>query len=94
MDIVDPLGIRKIPAAVRDKVDSYIDEKTQAATTMASQKVTAGVRQSVNEATTRLNAGLEHAATEAGSKMGFWLAGLGIAATVAAGGAYLLLMKS
>ncbi len=50
LDFIDPLGIRKVPEAIKGKVDSYVEAKTQRAATVASGRVEAGVRRAMNDA--------------------------------------------
>ena len=50
VDFIDPLGIRKIPGKVKDKVDGYIEQKTQRAAQVASARVEKGVRRAMGDA--------------------------------------------
>ncbi len=50
LDLVDPLGFRKVPEKVQSKVNGYIEEKTQRAAKVARREVEAGVRSAVSDA--------------------------------------------
>lgn len=93
LDLVDPLGIRKVPAKVGQKVDSFIDKKAARAATVASTKVEAGVRRVMNDATTsaseKVEAGVRRALSDAGSSAMMYAAGTLLLGLTAAGGIYI-----
>jgi hypothetical protein len=49
-DALDPFGLRKVPGAIKQRVDSAIEARTQHAANVAGAKVEAGVRRAMSDA--------------------------------------------
>jgi hypothetical protein len=49
-NFIDPLGLRKIPGKIGQKIDHFVDQKAGRAAAIAEQRVEAGVRRAVGEA--------------------------------------------
>jgi hypothetical protein len=50
VDMVDPFGLRKVPGAIKQRVDNAIEVRTQHAGDVAGAKVEAGVRRAMADA--------------------------------------------
>ena len=50
VDVIDPFGLRKVPGAIKQRVDNAIEARTQHAANVAGSKVEAGVRRAMSDA--------------------------------------------
>ena len=50
VDVLDPFGLRNVPGAIKQRVDTAIEARTQHAGDVAGAKVEAGVRRAMADA--------------------------------------------